>query len=65
VTFSFGVASDTPVVGDWNRDGVDTIGIRRGAIWYLRNTNSSGPSSASFGFGVADDQPLVGDWNGF
>jgi len=32
--------------------------------WYLRNSNSTGPSDGSFPFGSAGDQALSCDWNG-
>lgn len=36
VTFPFGVASDVPVVGDWDGDGTDSPGIvRAGTTWFL------------------------------
>ncbi len=64
VSFAFGLPSDAVVYGDWNGDGVDTIGVRRGATWYLRNSNSTGPSNMVFSYGLASDKPIVGDWNG-
>ena len=35
---------DVAVVGDWNADRTDTIGIVRGSTWYYRNKNNSGGS---------------------
>ena len=63
-SFGFGVAGDRPVLGDWDRDGLDSIGVFRSGSWYLRNTNNAGSSSASFSFGAAGDLPVAGDWNG-
>lgn len=63
-SFSYGLASDIPVFGDWNGDGTKTPGVVRGNRWYLRNSNSSGPGTVSFGFGQAGDVPIVGDWTG-
>ena len=34
ISFNFGKSTDEPLVGDWNGDGVDTVGIRRGNIFY-------------------------------
>jgi hypothetical protein len=62
-SFGFGLAGDRPVMGDWNRDGLDTVGVFRNGVWYMRNANSSGPSF-SFGFGLAGDLPVAGDWDG-
>src|SRR5262249_48415724 len=35
--FHFGTGGDKPVVGDWNGDGVRTIGVFRNGMWYLDN----------------------------
>ena len=72
LVFNFGLTSagDQPVVGDWNGDGIDTIGVVRrisGALeWHLRDSNSSGSSTRVFTYGLTayGDQPVVGDWNG-
>ena len=40
------------------------FGTKMPASWYLRNYNSSGPSSTSFGYARSTDVPLVGDWDG-
>ncbi len=64
LTFSFGVAGDTVVVGDWDGDGIDTLGVRRGKVFHLRNSNSSGPATVVVGYGRASDTPVVGDWDG-
>ena len=40
--FSFGNPGDVPVVGDFDGDGIDTVGVYRSGSWYLRNSNSSG-----------------------
>jgi len=80
-TFRYGIAGpDMPVMGDWNGDGDDTVGVARlpedgtGSLtWHLRDTNSAGGASvAPFTFGVArfvavdrlGSIPIVGDWDG-
>jgi hypothetical protein len=65
-TISYGGgASDTPVVGDWDGNGTDTVGVFRGNTWYLRNSNTSGSHTVpSFAYGTSTDKPMVGDWNG-
>lgn len=66
-TFQLGTVGDVPVVGDWNGDGHDTIGIYRPStnLWHLRNSNTSGSADVpTFSFGNSDDIQLVGDWNG-
>lgn len=62
--FSFGVAADVGVTGDWNGDGSDTVGVFRSGRWYLRNENTPGEASISISFGRGGDVPVVGDWNG-
>jgi hypothetical protein len=60
----FGNPGDYPVAGDWNGDGIDSVGIYRDGVFYLRNTNSTGFADIVVPFGNAGDQPVVGDWNG-
>ena len=66
--FSFGFADvqpdDTVFSGDWNGDGVDTVGMWRNNTIYLRNSNSTGSADIVFSFGQATDQIIVGDWDG-
>ncbi len=56
------------VMGDWNGDGVDTIGLYHmaSAAWFLRNTNTEGIADMTVGFGTPGSNwtPMVGDWNG-
>jgi parallel beta-helix repeat protein len=71
--FAYGAAGWVPVVGDWNGDGVTTVGAfdavgqfgKTPATWYLRNSNSPGaPDIAPFAYGAANWKPVVGDWDG-
>jgi hypothetical protein len=61
---NWGLAGDEPVVGDWNGDGVDTIGVRRGNQWILSNSNTNPNADIRKNWGLATDEPVVGDWNG-
>jgi len=64
VAIFYGMPGDSPVTGDWDGNGTDTIGIYRGGAFYLRNSNTSGYAEIWFGFGSPGDQPIAGDWNG-
>jgi hypothetical protein len=55
-------------VGDWDDDGVDTIGLYdpANARAYLRNSNSAGPANATFRYRSKPStwKPMAGDWDG-
>jgi hypothetical protein len=61
-----GLASDIPVTGDWNGDGVETVGIFRQGQFFLRNSNTPGfadvPVVVIAGT-QPGDLPLAGDWD--
>jgi len=54
-----------PIAGDWNGDGVDTVGIysQSGGFFFLKNSNSSGDADITFSFGAGGLTPIAGDWN--
>ena len=58
------VVGDVPVTGDWDGNGTTTIGVFRGGVWFLRNSNNGGGVDATFGFGAGEDVPVTGDWDG-
>jgi len=58
----FGLRYDRAYVGDWNRDGSDSLAVRRGNEYILSNDNRT--ASTRFRYGRADDETLVGDWDG-
>lgn len=68
---SFGLATDTPIAGDWNGDGHTETGFYRNGSFYLdMNGNgtwdgeSTDKIAGSFPNTVAlGDIPVVGDWN--
>jgi hypothetical protein len=64
ITVAYGAAGDVPVVGDWNGDNSDTIGIFRQGAFYLRNANTPGSPNIALFYGSPGDIPVVGDWNG-
>lgn len=57
-TFTAGAGS-YPVAGDWDADGVDTVGVKLGTQWSLRNTNNAGVANITFSYGLANDLPLI------
>ena len=64
--FRFGGAIDLPIAGDWNGDGIRSIGIFRNGKWHF---DMDGDGRWSVGdkvaqFGQAGDLPIVGDFNG-
>jgi len=62
--FAYGLDTDEVLVGDWDGNGTQTIGIRRGTTFALRNSNSSGAPDIAFNFGDPNDEFFVGDWEG-
>ena len=54
------------MTGDWDGDGVDTVGVvaPNSGSWFLRNSNSPGAPDVVFGFGAPGWTPVVGDWDG-
>ncbi|MDD5436532.1 MAG: hypothetical protein PHX20_03205, partial [Candidatus Omnitrophica bacterium] len=56
-----------PVAGDWNGDGITTIGLYNPvtSVFYLRNTNTAGYADMTFAYGPANSGwlPIAGDWN--
>ena len=55
---------DVFLAGDWDGDGTDTLGIRRGNRIMLWNNDGTGEPATSFHYGRADEGVGVGDWDG-
>ncbi len=66
IAFDFGTSGDLSVTGDWDGDGVDTVGVYRDdeqSLFLLTNTHSS-TVDTSFILGGPGDLPMAGDWVG-
>jgi hypothetical protein len=65
-TFFYGNPADSPFMGDWDCDGVETPGLyrRSDGYAYLRNSNSEGVADVKFFFGNPSDVPIPGDFDG-
>ncbi|MCL1692432.1 MAG: hypothetical protein M3096_01995 [Actinomycetia bacterium] len=63
-SFLFGNTGDKPVVGDWDGDGIDEIGLHRetSGFFYYRNTLTTGIADGQFYFGDPGDRFVAGDW---
>ncbi len=64
--FQFGVPTDVPIAGDWNGDGIRSIGVFRDGKWHF---DMDGDGKWTKGdkiarFGEKGDLPVVGDFNG-
>jgi len=61
--FRLGGAKDIAVAGDFNGDGIATIGTFRDGKWNLDSTGNGKPDT-TLEFGAKGDLPLVGDFDG-
>jgi hypothetical protein len=63
-SFLFGNPGDKPVVGDWDGDDIDEIGLHRETtgLFYYRNTLTTGTADGQFFFGDPGDRFVAGDW---
>jgi hypothetical protein len=62
-----GAPNDSPVVGDWNGDGHDKIGVYRNGVQFILDYNGNFLYDAGdvvAPWGQAGDVAVVGDWNG-
>ncbi|WP_197443072.1 SdrD B-like domain-containing protein [Lignipirellula cremea] len=64
--FKYGNESAVPVTGDWNGDGIRTIGIFHEGQWRLDSNGDGriGEEDEKVSLGQAGDIPVVGDFNG-
>jgi hypothetical protein len=64
--FQYGVKGDIAVTGDWNGDGIYTVGVFRNGVWFLDMDGDGRWSKGDLvvDYGQEGDLPVVGDWNG-
>jgi len=64
--YTFGDPGDTPIVGDFDGDGVETAALyRESKGWVLlRNSHAHGDADRIFPFGNPGDRLVAGDWTG-
>lgn len=65
--YDIGNPGDRPVVGDFNNNGQDTVGLHRPSTSqiFLRNSLSAGSADVAFAYGGASsDRAFFADWNG-
>jgi parallel beta-helix repeat protein len=62
--FLFGNLGDKPVVGDWDGDGIDEVGLHREStgLFYWRDTLDTGIADGTIFFGDPGDRFVAGDW---
>jgi hypothetical protein len=62
--YVFGNPGDKPFVGDFDGDGIDTVGLHRESTGfvYFRNSHTQGNANAEFFFGDPGDRLVAGDW---
>jgi hypothetical protein len=52
------------VVGDWDGDGLTSVGVHRDNQFLLRDKASGGAADHVYRFGKKGDRAVAGDWNG-
>jgi hypothetical protein len=63
-SFVYGDPGDTVLVGDWDGDGTDTLAVRRGNAFFVKNDVTTGVADHVFVYGDPGDTVLVGNWDG-
>ncbi len=62
-TICFGKFNDSYMVGDWNGDGRDTVGVRRGNT-YMMDFDGDGVEDFAQRIGGNYASSIIGDWDG-
>ena len=63
-SYFFGNPGDKPFVGDFNGDGIETVGLHResNGFVYFRQTHTTGVADNQFFYGDPGDRLVAGDW---
>jgi hypothetical protein len=63
-SYYYGNPLDKPFSGDFDGDGIDTVGLHRESTGqvFLRNTNTRGAADIAFYYGNPGDRVVAGDW---
>jgi len=51
-----------PLAGDWDGDGLDTTGVRRGNKTFARLRDDTAVAGWAWAFGLDGDLPVSGRW---
>ena len=61
----FGQGGDLPIVGDWDGDGLDDLGVYRGGTWLLDSDGNRSLDAHDRAFQLeGGGTPVAGDWDG-
>lgn len=65
-SYFYGNPGDVAFSGDWDCDGVDTLGLyrRSDGYVYLSNSKTGGLADVTYYFGNPGDYPMAGDFDG-
>ncbi len=65
-SYQFGNPGDMPFVGDFDGNGIDSVGLYRqsSGFVYFRNSLTTGIADLAFFYGNPGDVILAGDWDG-
>jgi hypothetical protein len=66
-SYVFGNPGDKPFVGDFDADGIDTVGLHREStgLVYFRNSHTQGNADNQYIFGDPGDKLVAGNFSGF
>ncbi len=65
IVVPYGIAGNLPIAGDWDGDGVDTIGVYivELGVFSLRDSNTPGTPDHALVMGNPGDEPIAGKWD--